>query len=68
MIIAWAVSSFQDHPKNENQEEEPIDTLLEAKFDAATTRLPGFLTKIDQKTILKFYGLYKQAVEGPAGI
>ncbi|CAB03343.2 Acyl-CoA-binding domain-containing protein 6 [Caenorhabditis elegans] len=66
MIIAWAVSSFQDHPKNENQEEEPIDTLLEAKFDAATTRLPGFLTKIDQKTILKFYGLYKQAVEGPA--
>ncbi|CAI2349202.1 unnamed protein product [Caenorhabditis sp. 36 PRJEB53466] len=68
MFVAWACSALRSSPESSGNasENERIDALLEAKFDAATQRLPAFLSKIDQKTVLKFYGLYKQAVEGPA--
>lgn len=67
MFIAWAVSAFQKAERDpKSSDEAPIDTLLEAKFDAAATRLPAFLLSLDRKTKLKFYGLYKQAVAGPA--
>lgn len=72
MIIVWATTTFQkwsSPPKKpiQTDDSDEVDPLLEAKFDAATERLPAFLAIIDRKTALKFYGLYKQAVEGPAG-
>ncbi|CAL2036557.1 CBN-ACBP-5 protein [Caenorhabditis brenneri] len=67
MFVVWAVSFIQGERKKEiDREEGPIDPLLEAKFDAAATRLPGLRLQLDQKTGLKFYGLYKQAILGPA--
>uniref|UniRef100_A0A8R1HK27 Acyl-CoA-binding domain-containing protein 6 n=1 Tax=Caenorhabditis japonica TaxID=281687 RepID=A0A8R1HK27_CAEJA len=70
MFVAWATVSFQrryfQNAEHKNSSENPIDPRIEAKFDAATTRLPALLSRIDQKTILTFYGLYKQAIEGPA--
>uniref|UniRef100_A0A1I7TLY7 Acyl-CoA-binding domain-containing protein 6 n=1 Tax=Caenorhabditis tropicalis TaxID=1561998 RepID=A0A1I7TLY7_9PELO len=67
MFIVWAVTSFQGKRGNGlTRNESTIDALLEAKFDAAATRLPAFRLQLDQKTGLKFYGLYKQAILGPA--
>ncbi|EFO86846.1 CRE-ACBP-5 protein [Caenorhabditis remanei] len=68
MFIAWFVSEFQNRTgeNNSTYSEQPIDQLLEAKFNAAASRLPAFRLQLDRKTGLKFYGLYKQAILGPA--
>ncbi|XP_037051924.1 acyl-CoA-binding domain-containing protein 6 [Bradysia coprophila] len=38
---------------------------IEPKFDRAATYLQSIVSELDQKTLLSFYGLYKQATVGP---
>lgn len=38
---------------------------IEQKFDRAATYLQGIVSELDQKALLTFYGLYKQATVGP---
>lgn len=41
---------------------------IEQKFDRAATYLQGIVSELDQKVLLTFYGLYKQATVGPCNI
>lgn len=41
---------------------------IEQRFGRAATYLQSFVSELDQKTLLSFYGLYKQATVGPCNI
>lgn len=49
-------------------ETDPSDTDLPETFERAATHLQTLFSRLDTKTILSLYGLYKQATVGPCDI